>query len=226
MWVDDDHPVELEPLHRFGSEQRDVVVAEFVHVVDRDETEVAQRTRRSTRATPAERRRRQPVTMLRPRRRSCATVVPGELRRRRRARTAHSRSGRTARLAVASTPVNGSRRLATVEDRLGNAVADRQIGDGAVEPAPAAPRWANTSTHRSWPAGVVDWATSPTSVSDPAGTAPADHPQRHRGLILRLVDDHVGVGERRPVEQRVGLVDEELVGGASTPRRLPRGPGR
>ena len=41
--VDDDHAVELQPLDRLGPEQRHVVVAEFVHVVDRDQPDLGQR---------------------------------------------------------------------------------------------------------------------------------------------------------------------------------------
>ena len=62
---------------------------------------------------------------------------------------------------------------------------------------------ANTSTHRSWPAGAVDWATSPTSVIEAAGTAPADHTQGDGRVVLGLVDDDVAIDEWRPVEHEL-----------------------
>ena len=71
------------------------------------------------------------------------------------------------------------------------------------------------------PAGVVDCATSPTSVTN-RRAPPADHPQRDRGMVLRLVDDDVAVGERCAVEHRVRLVDQQLIGRPSTSAACPR----
>ncbi len=42
--------------------------------------------------------------------------------------------------------------------------------------------------------------------------APADAPQRDRAVILRFVDHHVAVRERGAHQQRVGFVDQELIG--------------
>ena len=211
--VDDHDAVELEALHRLGPEQRHVVVAEFVHVVDR----------RAARRRPARRRCAawssggattpvSAVTVLDARSTTSAATSATSRRRRRvpcrrLALGAHGAAGDGVDAGERQQPVGD------VEDRLGHAVADRQVGDRSR----SAPRWANTSSHRSWPAGVVDWATSPTIVIEPPGDAPADHPQRHRRVVLGLVDDDVAVGERRAVEQRVGLVDEELVGRRPSP---------
>ena len=47
--------------------------------------------------------------------------------------------------------------------------------------------------------------------------ATTDTPQRDRAVVLCLVDDHVSVGERCAVEQRIGLVDKELIGDRPLP---------
>ena len=99
------------------------------------------------------------------------------------------------------------------QDRLRHAVADRELGDlGRDAVAPRAARWSNTSAQRSWPAGVVDWATSPTSVIDAAGLRRPITRSATAEWSCASSTTTWPYDERRAVEQRVGLVDEELVG--------------
>ena len=110
------------------------------------------------------------------------------------------------------------------EDRFGHPVTDREIGDGP----------GRTIAHREViengrPSLLARGRGRLGDITDErhrAGRAAApDHPQRDRRMVLGLVDDHVAVGERRTVEHRVRLVDQQLVGARSTRRRFPLGPG-
>ena len=61
-------------------------------------------------------------------------------------------------------------------------------------------------------------------MTEPAGRAPSDHPELHRREVLGLVDDHVAVGRRVPLEQVARFVDQREIGGR--PRRAARPPDR
>ena len=62
-------------------------------------------------------------------------------------------------------------------------------------------------------------------VIDPPGLRRPMHAQRDRAVVLRLVDHDVAVGERGADQQRVGLVDQELVGDGPLPTLATRRPG-
>ena len=153
-----------------------------------------------------------------------------DLRRRPRRSTSASSSGDAAchaggspspRTLAAGDGVDAGQRqqpVGDLEDRLGHAVADRQVGDRPGRRRDVA----NTSR----PALLAGGRGRLGDVADERHrarrAAAADHAQRHRRVVLRLVDDDVAVGERRAVEQRVGLVDEELVGRRPTPALAAR----
>ncbi len=109
------------------------------------------------------------------------------------------------------------------QDRFWDPVADRQLGDvtdlgldaGRHVPEHVDPPLLPRRRRR-----LRDVADQGHRAN---GAAPPDDSQRDRRVVLRLVDDDVPVRQRRPVEDRVGLVDEQLVGrrprSATNPRR-------
>ena len=131
----------------------------------------AGRPRRSGGGGASRRRRPRPRWLAR----SCSSVVT---------HCGARPSTRTLRLAVASTPVSGSSRLATA--RIGPGTR-YPIVSSATSPAAGRPAVtaANTSSQRSWPAGVVDWATSPTRVSDGGSWAPPRADRLRRPITRR-----------------------------------------
>ena len=134
--LDDDDAVELEALDLLGAEQRHLA---GVRAGGGGRRRAARRRRAPATIASCTLERRddagEAVAVLDRRRRRAATVA-GQLALASCAPTPASwPSTRTLRLALASTPVSGSSRLATVEDRLRHAVADRQLGDVARRPA-------------------------------------------------------------------------------------------
>ena len=111
----------------------------------------------------------------------------------------------------------------------GDAVADRQLGDvadGLVADRSEATRHVGEHVGPALLAGRRGRLGDITDERHRAGrAAPADDPQGDGGVVLGLVDDDVPVDEGRAVEDRVGLVDEELVGGRPGPATAA-GPGQ
>ena len=104
--------------------------------------------------------------------------------------------------------MSGKQAVRNVEDGFRHAVADREISDGAIRSEMGEHVRPAFLTRRRGGLGDI-----PNQGARSAGCAPTDHPERHRRVVLRLVDHHMAVGERRAIEQRVRFVDEMLIGG-------------
>ena len=173
---DHHHAVELEALHRLGAEQRHVVVAEVVHVVDAR----AARRRRAPRASArdsASGATTPRVVVAVPHGADLVGDGGGERRRRRHAAPpARSPSTRTLRLAVRGDPGERQQPVGDLEDRRGHAVADGEVR----RPRPPAPQVrasasSQRAARRAWWTGRGRRGSSST-----ARAAPADAPQRDR----------------------------------------------
>ena len=182
MRVDDDDAVELQPLDGLGREQRHVVVAEFVHVVDRDAA------RRSPSAAAIDSCSAGGATTPVMRWRCSTLATTSAATRAERSlgvaacHAGGSPSARTLRLATASTPVQRQQPVGDVEDRAGHAVADRQVGDlsrrraevgeHVLPVAPGRPVWSTGRGRRGSSSSRSGCAGRSPAAPPPNGPAP------------------------------------------------------